>query len=265
MPVARSRFSRPGFSAKPLGALIQFAEVAIQRLGLGRLRVQFVASVSHELRTPLTSIKAFCEMLYDGDAGPLTDEQLSFVRRIATGADQLHKIVEDLLELSRLRSETETLNVDQINVKLFLEDTASILQPQADARGIQIGVSAPDDLPTLHTDQRRLHQALSNFIDNAIKYSPEGSPIAVAATLRDEKMRLCVTDRGRGIPEQDLKRIFEEFYRCQKGVNGTASEGAGLGLAIVARIADMLGAKIEVDSTWGAGSTFCLSFSLENQ
>jgi signal transduction histidine kinase len=245
--------------------LIQFAEVAIQRWGLGRLRVQFVASVSHELRTPLTSIKAFCEMLHDGDAGPLTDEQLSFVRRIATGADQLHKIVEDLLELSRLRSETEALNVDQIDVKLFLEDTASILQPQADARGIQIGVSAPDDLPALHTDQRRLHQALSNFIDNAIKYSPEGSDVAVAATVRDEKMRLCVTDRGCGIPEQDLKRIFEEFYRCQKGVNGTASEGAGLGLAIVARIADMLGAEIEVDSALGAGSTFCLSFNLEKQ
>jgi len=244
-------------------AVIQLFEVALVRFGLGRLRAEFVASVSHELRTPLTSIKAFCEMLSDGDAGPLTEVQLTFVRRIATGSDQLQKIVEDLLELSRLRSGTETARETDICVRPFLEDTALNLAPQAAARGVRITISTPDDLPVLRTDQRRLQQALSNFVDNAIKYSPEGAEVTIAALLAEGELQFCVGDTGPGMPEDELKRIFDEFYRCRNGVNDTTSKGAGLGLAIVARIAEFLGARVGVESGLGEGSRFSLAFPLE--
>jgi two-component system sensor histidine kinase KdpD len=125
---------------------------------------------------------------------------------------------------------------------------------------MRLVVAVPDDLPPLCTDQRRLHQALSNFVDNAIKYSPEGSEVTLEARSTNDNIHLRVCDEGPGIPQGELKRIFEEFYRCRNRVNDTANRGAGLGLAIVARIADMLGAKVTVESAPSAGSTFSLIF-----
>jgi signal transduction histidine kinase len=259
----KTRRQIPDGLPQALGTLAHFAEVSIERWGLARLRASFVAAVSHELRTPLTSIRAFAEMLTDGDAGPLSETQARFVARITTGSAQLQRIVEDLLELSKLRSGTEIIHRNTVHVEPFLHDTTLNFHPQATACGIRLTVAAPSDLPVLHTDQHRLRQAIVNFIDNALKYSPAGTEVMIAANADDGRLRICVRDQGRGIPGDELRRIFEEFYRCRNGVNDTPDRGAGLGLAIVAQIAEMIGAEITVESTEGEGSEFGLVFPLE--
>lgn len=260
-PRAKRKISQ--HSVLLLQALTDFMAATIERIRREELATKLVSLVSHELRTPLTSIAAFCEMLADGDAGPINDKQLRFVQRIAAGATQLQSIVEDLLELSRLQSGAETLLQEPLSIKPFLEDVALNILPQARAKNIAITVSSPDDLPILVTDQRRLQQALSNLIDNAIKYSPEGTSVALTAQRCCNNIRLSVTDQGPGIAAEDQERLFDEFFRCSQGANRSAERGSGLGLSIVARLAEMLGADVEVSSSLGEGSTFAILFPIQ--
>lgn len=250
-----------GHSQRCLDALAQFSAVAIKRAQFDVFRNTFVASVSHELRAPLTSIAAFCEMLADGDAGPLNQEQQQFLDRVIMGSQQLQKIVEDLLELSHLQLRTRPIAKDSLVVKSFLQDMALNFLPQAEGREVALTVVAPDHLPALVTDQRRLQQALTNLIDNAIKYSPRGSEVCLVAEMRCSQLRLSVSDNGPGIAPEDQPHIFDDFYRCRRGVTDRSNEGLGLGLAIVARIGSMLGAEIEVESCLGTGSIFTLVFA----
>ena len=243
-----------------LHGLTRFVPLALDRGGLGRLRAQFVASVSHELRTPLTSIVAFGEMLGDGDAGPLNPRQLEFVQRITGGSAQLQKIVADLLELSCLAAGIERPDQDVVRIKPFLQDLALLFAPQAAAAQVRFVVQTDKRLPVLHTDQRRLQQACSNFVDNAIKFSPPGSNIRLRASLSDDALALSVQDQGAGIPADQLQHIFEAFYSRPSRSTGTPRRGVGLGLAIVSRIADVLGASVSVTSAEAEGSTFSLVF-----
>jgi signal transduction histidine kinase len=247
-----------------LESLAHFAELAVARGDLGRLRAQFVAAVSHELRTPLTSVIAFCEMLSDGDAGPLNPEQATYLRRITAGSEQLLRIVEDLLALSRLNADAAEVHPDTVAIGPFLEDLRLTLAPQAEAAGIHVAVHVAPNCPSLRTDERRLRQALANFVDNALKFSPRGAVVTLGASFDGDSLSLWVQDRGHGIAPDQLPHIFEAFYRCPNGVNETASRGAGLGLAIVARIADVLGAKVSAASKPGQGSKFCLAFPLNS-
>lgn len=245
-----------------LGLLAQLAALAIERVYLEGVPNQFVASVSHEIRAPLTSVAAFCEMLLDGDAGPLNNKQLRFLERIAAGSAQLQKIVEDLLELSRLRLRADGPAKDKVWIKPFLQDTALNFLPQTQASQVTISVVAPDDLPPLITDQRRLQQALSNLIDNAIKYSPAGGEVRLAAEMRDGQVWFSVSDNGPGIDPEDQPHLFKEFYRCRGRVKDKRDGGTGLGLAIVAQIAEILGAEVQVESQPGVGSRFILRVNI---
>jgi signal transduction histidine kinase len=243
-----------------LVTLTRFAQIAVQRGDLARMRTLFVAAVSHELRTPITSIVAFGEMLRDGDAGPLSPRQLTFLDRITTASDLLRRIVEDLLDLSRLGSGAEEPRQSPIPLPPFLEDLALLFAPRAAACQVEIQVHAAADLPVLNTDPMRLQQAISNFLDNALKFSPPGSIIRLEATHSDDECAICVIDQGTGIPPEAFPHIFEAFYTYGNRVNENAGKGAGLGLAIVARIADMLGATIRAESTHGEGSAFGIVF-----
>lgn len=244
-----------------LGLLARFSSFPMERAHHEQGRARIASLVSHELRTPLTSVAAFAEMLLDGDAGQLTEKQERFVQRIAKAASQLQKIVQDLLELSRISEESEPIEKTPIALTPFLEDTSQNLLPQANAKQIRLVVEAPASCGTLRTDERRLQQALSNLIDNAIKYSSPHTTVRILARQTDSQTRLSVIDEGPGISVDDQKHIFEEFFRCYPTTaEGLADKGSGLGLPIVRNLAKLLGAGIEVKSELGKGSTFTLVF-----
>lgn len=254
-----------GRQAHFVGLLARFAAFPMERTRHEESQIRMRSLVSHELRTPLTSIAAFAEMLLDGDAGELNGKQQRFVQRITRAASQLQQIVQDLLELAHLAEGSDPLEKTSIAIEPFLEDTSQNLLPQAAAKQIKLVVEASDDLPNLHTDERRLQQALSNLIDNAIKYSAPNTTVRITAVVRESQVRLAVIDRGPGIAPEHRERIFEEFFRAYPTEEGLADKGSGLGLAIVKGLGKMLGAKVEIESALGKGSTFALVFPVENQ
>jgi len=247
-------------SLRTLAMLSEFALLMVEHTRREQSRTRFVGWASHELRTPLTSINAFTEMLLDGDAGPLNEKQTRFVQRVLGSTEQLHRIVQDLLELARLEAGEEPITLTNVAIKPFLEDTAQNMFPQASAKDITLKVEAQDGLSTLRTDERRLRQALSNFIDNAIKYSPRETLVRVVAEATDGQLRLSVIDQGPGISPRDQKQLFTEFFRCYRGEESLRDRGSGLGLPIVQRLAQALGSAVEVESAVGQGSKFSLVF-----
>jgi two-component system phosphate regulon sensor histidine kinase PhoR len=227
-----------------------------------RLRRDLTANVSHELRTPLTSIKGFTETLL---AGAAADEQACrrFLTIIDAEATRLMTLVDDLMALSRLESRAEPMELGPVRLDALVEEAASRLRPQAAQRHIALRTSAAGTL-VVTADADRILQVFTNLIDNAIKFTPEGG--AVEVTLREDGADavVSVTDSGRGIPPDDLPRIFDRFYRVERSRSREAG-GSGLGLAIAKHIVDAHGGRIMVTSRPGAGSTFSVALPLARE
>lgn len=225
---------------------------------LERMRRDFVANVSHELRTPLTAIKGYAETLTDG---ALDDREIAsrFIAIISSHADRLNRLLDDLLDLSRL--ESEQIQVEKIACSLrALVETCRVSVVGASAqKNISILVDIEADTE-VRCDPKFIEQALINLLDNAIKYTPDGGQVRVSTRRDSTRLWLDVVDTGIGIPSADIGRIFERFYRVDKG-RSRAMGGTGLGLAIVRHVVEAHGEKVQVQSTLGAGTTFSLSFT----
>jgi len=237
-----------------IGALVVLNDVTnLQRLE--NVRREFVANVSHELRTPITAIKGFTESLLDGALDDAKDTE-RFLRIITGQTDRLNAIIEDLLALSRLEQGTEQRDVILEDGLLcdVLETSINVCRTQAEKKNITIQSSC--DRPILaRINPPLLEQALVNLIENAIRYSSEGSAIEVTAADTGEEVTISVRDEGCGIAAEHLPRIFERFYRLEKARSREAG-GTGLGLAIVEHIAQAHGGRVSVESKLGSGSTF---------
>ncbi|MCL4192029.1 MAG: cell wall metabolism sensor histidine kinase WalK [Thermoguttaceae bacterium] len=238
------------------GALVVLHDVTrLKRLE--NVRRDFVANVSHELKTPVTSIKGFVETLLDGAMHNSADAE-RFLRIIAAQADRLGAIIEDLLMLSRVEQ-----GVDKAGIELhpgdiapILERAAGICQHKAAERQITLDVRCEPDLAaTVSTPL--VEQAVVNLIDNAVKYSPAGATVSVAAERVADEIAIRVVDRGCGIPREHLGRVFERFYRVDKARSRELG-GTGLGLAIVKHIAQAHGGRATAQSIVGQGSTFTI-------
>ncbi|MDR7400916.1 MAG: ATP-binding protein [Armatimonadota bacterium] len=218
-----------------------------------RLRRELTANVSHELRTPLTSIKGFTETLLDG---AMRDEATCrrFLTIIQSEVDRLVKLVDDLLDLSRLESRHVTLDLQPVDVGALVAHTVDKLRPLADAGGLTFVVQAPPGV-VAPADRDRLEQVLTNLIDNALKYTPAGGRVEVAVHPRAGEVEVTVSDTGRGIPAEDLPHVFERFYRADRS-RTRGSGGTGLGLAIARHIVEAHGGRIAVRSRPGEGTTF---------
>lgn len=238
-------------------------EQALDRSQFEEVRDRMVSSVSHELRTPLTSIRAFSEMLLDGDAGRLNARQRRYVERIAEGAERLERLTSGLLRLSRLKLGPDDLDLQEIAVRPLLEDIVLTMEPSAQQKGIRLEVVTPATLPSLVTDSSRLQQALCNFVDNAIKYSPAGTAVRLEAVVDGDRMILTVVDQGPGIATEEQARVFDEFFRCPARVQEQGENGSGLGLSIVQRLAILLGSEVWLQSAPGEGSTFGITLPLK--
>jgi two-component system phosphate regulon sensor histidine kinase PhoR len=220
-----------------------------------------VANVSHELKTPIASIKGFVETLLDGALSQPDDAQ-RFLKIIASHADRLNNIIEDLLSLSKIEQSEEAANLPLFEAPLqgVLAAALHNCQTQAAVRKITLSLDC-DDALWAHINPPLLEQAVINLVDNAIKYSEAGGKVAIEARLAGDELAIAVRDRGCGIAAVHLPRLFERFYRVDRARSRKLG-GTGLGLAIVKHIVQAHQGSIDVISTPGVGSVFTIHLPL---
>jgi len=213
-------------------------------------RRQLVAWVSHDLRTPLAGLRAMAEALQDGIA---TDTR-RYHRQIFSEVTRLSTMVDDLFELSRIESGTLSLSPDWIAVSDLVSDTIASMEPVAQARGVRLSGAADGPVP-VYADPRELSRALSNLVTNAVRHTPEGGRVRVAATAEAGEVVMTVADGCGGIPEADLARVFDLAWRATAARTPDADGGAGLGLTIVRGIVEAHGGQVRVANA-GDGCSF---------
>ena len=230
---------------------------------LESLRRDFVANVSHELRTPVTAVRSAAETLR---SALLEDPARAgrFVDIIDRNAQRLHALIEDLLELSRLESNQFKLKKENVDILATARLVASLFRERAETKKVKLVVKSERSPLTLRTDQRGLEQVLTNLVDNAIKYCPEGSAITIAASEDSGSVHVAVSDDGPGIDRKHLPRLFERFYRVDAGRSRDVG-GTGLGLSIVKHLAEAMGGEVAVESIVGSGSKFVLTLPRQRE
>jgi len=218
------------------------------------IRQDFVANVSHELRTPLTTIKGYAETLLEGALKE--DVAFQFVQVIKRHTDRLTKIVEDLLMLSKIESKEFQLKIEFISLPDFINDVIDFVKEAAEKKEISISQSKITPSQAVGADRNYLEQIFINLLDNAIKYTHEGGKVTISAIEKDKReIQFSIEDDGMGIPREDIPRIFERFYRVDKGRSQELG-GTGLGLSIVKHLVQAHGGRVWVESQLGEGSTF---------
>ncbi|MEZ4296452.1 MAG: HAMP domain-containing sensor histidine kinase [Polyangiaceae bacterium] len=241
---------------------------------LDRLKSNFIATVSHELRTPLTSIMGYSEMLAEGIAGPLTDEQADFIATIRTKSDQLLGLIVSLLDMSKLESGTFFVKPASVVVVDLLSDVVATLTPTAAKKGVRLSVEGPaDPLPTVHADEDRLRQVFLNLTENAVKFTPPGGRVTLSAAEgidpRDHEglallapvhraVEIRIADTGVGIPRAERDRVFAPFYQVDQS-STREQGGTGLGLAIVKRLIDAHHGSIRIEDNDPRGTVFVVT------
>jgi signal transduction histidine kinase len=221
-----------------------------------QIRRDFVANVSHELRTPLTAIRGYLEALSDSDATP--EERQSFLDIIGRHAQRMERLVKDLLRLARLDAGQESVDLITCDTRSLADGVVSDLAPAAAARQQLLQVNVASGAEAVRADPAKLHDALRNLVANAITYAPEQTTIAVEADPVDGRVAISVSDQGPGIPETDLARVFERFYRVDKSRSRDPG-GTGLGLAIVKHLVELHGGEVRVENRAGGGARFTMT------
>lgn len=237
-----------------IGILAVFRDVTRLRR-LEKVRRDFIANVSHELRTPITTIQGCLETYLDDDTGD-PGERRGLLEMALRNSLRMSNVVTDLLLLSSMENVDSAHGADKSVVRVMevLEDAVSFCLAAADGRGAEITIICPEDLSTV-MNPRLMTNAVSNLIDNAIKYGPDNGPVTVSAERADGFVRIGVRDKGPGVAEEHRTRIFERFYRADAGSNAL---GTGLGLAIVKHIANAHGGAVSVEPTTDGGSEFVI-------
>ncbi|MCT4596650.1 MAG: cell wall metabolism sensor histidine kinase WalK [Vallitalea sp.] len=225
---------------------------------LEEMQKEFVANVSHELRTPLTTIKSYAETLLDG---AMEDPEIAtnFLNVINHEGDRMTELVKDLLELSRLDNKQTKFKMQSISLSKILEGSISKFQIHAKKKNQTMVYNSPEIDYKITGDPNRVEQVIKNIISNAVKYSFEDANITIDLIDKDRYVVVSIQDTGMGIPDEDLGRIFERFYRVDKA-RSRAMGGTGLGLAIAKEIMDYHGGHIKVKSEVGSGTCFSLYF-----
>ena len=230
---------------------------------LDEIMVTFVSNVTHELRTPLTCIKGYTETLLEG---AVEDKELAtkWLGIIDQEANRLERLINDLMALSMIEAQQTEFCFTKCNLRAFLDHTISILRPNADKAGVVLSLRCPDNIPSVTIDRDRMSQVMVNLMDNAIKYSPADSEVIIEVSRPDESnVEIRVIDQGTGMPDSELSRVFERFYRVEKG--RTARHGGrGLGLAIAKQIVEAHCGDITVSSQIDHGSVFTITLPIEH-
>ncbi|MBV9602837.1 MAG: response regulator [Chloroflexi bacterium] len=243
-----------------LGRLYGFRDVTQER-ELDRMKTEFVSQVSHELRTPLTAIKGFTELLLDGDAGEVNDEQQEYLDIVKSNVDRLVALINDLLDISRIESGRIKLDLAPIDLAAIITSVVATMRPLLDAKQQTLTTSVEADLPLAMGDRDRVVQVVTNLVSNAHKYTQAEGAITVSAERTDNLLRVAVQDNGMGIPADDIPKLFTRFFRVDSSLTREIG-GTGLGLSIVKSIVELQGGTVSVESEVGRGSTFAFTLPI---
>ena len=219
-----------------------------------RLKSEFLANVSHELRTPMNAIIGYSKLMLDGLDGELNSQQESDLQRVTTAADNLLGLINGLLDLSKIEAGRMEINVEELDVRPIIEDVMSLIQPQSDAKELQVQAMVPTELPTVLADRARFRQVLVNLVSNAVKFTDVGT-VVISASTGDGWVTLSVSDTGIGISKDAQAYIFDEFRQADASTTRRYG-GTGLGLAISKRLVALHGGRIWVESGANGGSVF---------
>lgn len=227
-----------------------------------RHKSEFVAHAAHELRTPLSAIRAYVEMLVDGEAA---DEKTraEYYEIIQASADRLGRMINNILDISRIEAGTVRVNKEPVAVSMIVKEAADTMRPQAEKKKINLTEELAPVVDRILADKDLIQQAILNLLSNAIKYTPDGGSVHVRMAACDDgrRMKIEVSDSGAGIPREDLPRMFEKFFRVE--ANKSLASGTGLGLNLVKQIVEAVhGGEISVTSEVGKGSSFAITLPL---
>jgi signal transduction histidine kinase len=222
-----------------------------------RMKTEFLARTSHELRTPLNAIVGYSDLLSEEASGPLPPTYKRFVANIQEGAQHLLRMVNDVLDLSKIEAGRIDLNREEFHPAAALDEVLSVITPLARIKNIAVENQLPPRA-NINADRTRFKQILYNLLSNAVKFTPENGRVWIAECGSRNTVCFCVGDTGIGIPSDELEAIFDEFHQVG-APPGAVKEGTGLGLAITKRLVDLHGGTIRVESAPGQGSRFFFS------
>ena len=237
-----------------IGLVASLHDVTAQH-ALNQAKNDMVSLVSHELRTPLTSIRGYGDMLMKYDL--VEEKGAEFLKSILSETDRLDRLIQSFLDIAQIESGRKQLESSVIDAGPFLDEVLRSHQPLAAQKGITLASGQGNPVPRVRGDRMLLHQALSNLLTNAIKYSPAGTEVRIGMRKGDGTVRFDVKDRGYGIPPEEVARVFEKFYR-RPNSETQEQNGFGLGLAFVREVAQLHGGDVTVESREGEGSLFSL-------
>ena len=224
-----------------------------------QLRRELIANVSHDLRSPLASMQGYLETILMKDSTLSTNDRKKYLQIIYDNTAMLSKLVSELFELSKLDAKQVQPKPEAFSMAELTQDVVMKFKPEAESRKVDLQASLPKDLLMVEADIGMIERALSNFIDNALQYTPEKGTVKVDLSKQNKKVRVVVSDTGVGIPEEQIPLVFERFFRVEKS-RSRSSGGTGLGLAIAKRILELHESTISVKSVEQEGTTF--SFDL---
>jgi two-component system phosphate regulon sensor histidine kinase PhoR len=227
-----------------------------------QIRRDFVANVSHELRTPLTAVRGYVEALIDGVSDP--GQQKRFLATIARHTARMERLVRDLLRLARLDAGQEPLERVPCRLDALFHGVETDLADPIEDRRLSIVQDVAPDAGTVEGDPAKLHDALRILLENAGNYSPEGGTITLRSRRAGNRAVITVTDQGPGIPEADLARVFERFYRVDKARTRDSADpgGTGLGLAIVRHLVELHGGTVRAENGTGGGAVLTITLPI---
>ena len=230
-------------------------EALEQEKELSRMKDDFVAVVSHELRTPLTSIQGYIKTVLQLGDGLGDEQRISFLEAADRQSDRLRRLIEQLLAVARLEAKVEPITMSDVRITDVVELAVGDLR--SSAHGHTFDVRLAGDLPGVRTDEAKVHQIVSNLIENALKYSPPNTRITIRAGSGDGGVVISVEDEGRGIPPEAHERIFERFYQVDSSATRTVG-GTGLGLYICKKTSETLGGRLWLERSTSEGTVFSL-------
>ena len=242
-------------SADGGGAVLVLHDISDLRR-VDRVRRDFVANVSHELRTPLTAVRGYVEALMDEP--PDREQRRAFLEVIERHTGRMERLVRDLLRLARLDAQQETADLHPMDVAALFRSVTADLSERIERQRLHTVLEVAPDAAVIDADPTKIHDALRNLIENAVNYSPEGASIELGARLEGGQALLSVADHGPGVPEADLGRVFERFYRVDSSRTRDPG-GTGLGLSIVRHLVELHGGRVTAANRADGGAIFTIS------
>lgn len=230
---------------------------------ISKAKSEFISAVSHELRTPLTSIKGYASILMTGKLGSVPKAVKERLEKINIHSDNLVKLINDLLDISRIESGRVEMKMESVHLGRVVEDVHDLLTPQLREKKIQWAAEISDKIPEMFLDRTQIERVFINLVSNAVKFTPENGTITIRAASEEKTVKIEVADTGIGINEKDTEKLFNEFYRVDNPINQKV-KGTGLGLALVKKIVEAHKGKIGVTSALNTGTTFHLTLPVVN-